>query len=75
MSCCGQGMSNLMSQFKTTTTTITNKPHPHSTLQTQTSTFATKSHPHNTFQTTTQTTPQLFSSSFTKGGFMKFSKS
>jgi hypothetical protein len=67
MSCCGQSMTNLISQFKAS------KPHPHSTLQNQTSsTFASKS---STFQTTTQTTPRLFSSSFTKGGFMKFSKS
>ena len=68
-SCCGQGMTNLMSQFKTSTQTFTSqsvtgqslKPHPHSSFQTTT-------------QTTTQTMPQSFSSNFTRGGFMKFSR-
>ena len=57
-SCFGQGMTDLMSKFKSASTTIT--------------TFS-KPHPHNTTQTTTQTTPQTFSS-FTKTGFMKFNR-
>lgn len=57
--CCGQGMTDMMSQFKTATvSSITAKPHPHSVLQTQ----------------TTQITPQTFSNTFTKGGFMKFTR-
>lgn len=67
-SCCGQGMTNLMSQFKTATTslsTTTNvKPHPHS-LQKQQTTLTHQ---------TTQITPQTFSNTFTKGGFMKFNR-
>lgn len=65
--CCGQGMDNLMSQFKTATTSFSStnlKSHPHSTQQT---TFS------QTTMQTTQTTPQMFST-FTKGGFMKFSR-
>lgn len=63
-SCCGQNMTNLVSQFKKNTQTVTGqslKPHPHSNFQTTT-------------QPTTQTTPQSFSNSFTKRGFMKFSR-
>lgn len=64
-SCCGQGVSNLMSQFKTTSSTLTN--------------FSTKNHPHDFKPTqtlptmiamTTQKTPQTF----TNTGFMRFSR-
>jgi hypothetical protein len=65
--CCGQGVSNLMSQFKTTSTNLT--------------TFSVKNHPHDlkpmstmSPMTTTQTTPQTFTNTFTKTGFMKFSR-
>lgn len=60
MSCCGQGMTNLMSQFKTVSNTSINiKSHPHTSTSTTT--------------TTTQQLPQNFST-FTKGGFMKFTR-
>jgi hypothetical protein len=65
--CCGQGVSNLMSQFKTTSTSLTNlsiKTHPHDFKPTSTVSP----------MTTTQTTPQSFTNTFTKTGFMKFSR-
>lgn len=67
-SCCGQGMTNMMSQFKTATTSLsstTTKPHPH-TIQT-TLQMAPQTQ-------TTQITPQTFSNTFTRGGFMKFTR-
>jgi hypothetical protein len=69
-SCCGQGMTNLMSQFKNTTASITNP-----SFTTQSTHSFKQNHPHNFTQTTTtQTTPQSFTSTFTKSGFMKFSR-
>lgn len=56
-------MTNLMSQFKTTTQSL--KPHPHSGLQNKNVGIQT---------TTTQNIPQFFSNTFTKNGFMKFSR-
>lgn len=64
--CCGQSVSNLMSQFKTTSTNLT--------------AFSVKNHPHDLkpmttmSAMTTQTTPQTFTNTFTKTGFMKFSR-
>jgi hypothetical protein len=68
-SCCGQGMTNMMSQFQTASTafsSINTKQHPHST-QTSTQTITPQIQ-------TTQITPQTFSNTFTKRGFMKFSR-
>lgn len=64
--CCGQGVTNLMSQFKTASTsfTTTQKYHPHDFAATTSTITAT----------TTQTTPQNFTSNFTASGFMKFSR-
>jgi hypothetical protein len=64
--CCGQGMTNMMSQFKTATTSFSStntKPHPHNST-TQISPQIQ----------TTQITPQTFSNTFTRGGFMKFTR-
>jgi hypothetical protein len=60
--CCGQGVSNLMSQFKTSSTSLTN--------------LSIKTHPHDfkPTMTTTQITPQTFTNTFTKTGFMKFTR-
>jgi len=61
-SCCGQGMTTLVSKFKSTSLSLPN--------------LQTKSHPHEFKQpiTTTQITPQTFSNSFTKRGFTKFTR-
>jgi hypothetical protein len=58
--CCGQGVSNLIYQFKTTSNNLT--------------AFSVKNHPHDLKPMTTQTTPQSFTNTFTKTGFMKFSR-
>lgn len=68
-SCCGQGMTNLMSQFKTTTSSFTNSSFTSQPTQTFTSSFTNK-HPHSFSTQTTQITPQ----SFTAGGFMKYTR-
>ena len=69
--CCGQGVTNLMSQFKTTSTsfTTTQKDHPHNFPATTPRSTMTS-----TTTQTTQTTPQSFTSNFTKSGFTKFSR-
>jgi hypothetical protein len=64
-SCCGQGMTNLMSQFKMTTSQIL--PHPHGSSNKQ------------TIQQTIQTTQpiiqqQLQQQNFTRRGFTKFTR-
>jgi hypothetical protein len=58
--CCGQGVSNLMSQFKTTTSTLTN--------------LSSKNHPHDLKQVSTITTNQITPQTFTNTGFMRFSR-
>lgn len=62
-SCCGQGMTNLFSQFKTTTNQILQ--HPHGNFNKQT-----------TQQTTQITQPiqQQLQQNFTRRGFTKFTR-
>jgi len=62
-SCCGQGMTDMVSQFKTANIGFSStniKPHPHNSITQQIQ--------------TTQITPQTFSNTFTRGGFMKFTR-
>lgn len=61
--CCGQGVSNLISQFKITSVSMANlniKPHPHDSKQVSIA--------------TTQITPQTFINTFTRNGFMKVNR-
>lgn len=66
-SCCGQGMTNLFSQFKTTTNQILQ--HPHGNLNKQTI--------QQTIQQTTQIIQpiqQQLQQNFTRRGFTKFTR-
>ncbi len=62
-SCCGQGMTNLLSQFKTTTTQIL--PHPHGTQKTAQQTVQ---------QTVQPIMYQQLQQNFTRRGFAKFTR-